>query len=129
MGRKVSHDEVALRLGRRRIRVGRRRVEDVVHPGLRVRAAVTRGRRCLVHAARRTRGAVEPHVEMIVVAVPRPDLAQPRPVAGLVVAHLHLGAGEDEDTRGAGVLGRGLDHLPIGDAEEFGHDESDGLLD
>ncbi len=92
----------AVAAARGRVRIGRwRGIEDVVHPFLRLRAAVARRAAAPVDAARRAARAGETHVEVVVVPVPRPDLAQPGAVARLVLAHLHLGAGENEDARDA----------------------------
>ena len=78
-------------------------VQDIGLPLPRIGAAVTWRGRGLIHTAARACWAGDADVEMIVMPVPRPDFAQIAAVAFLIGAHLHLGAGEDEDTRGAGV--------------------------
>ena len=54
-------------------------------------------------------------MEMVVVPVPRPNLAQPLSITALfILAHLHLGPRKNENPGCARVLGGGLYDLVVG---------------
>src|SRR6056297_151162 len=87
LARQIGHCQFTPRFGRWCIRIGRRRIEDVVHPFLRPCATVAgRGWR-LVHTAACAIRAAQPDMKMIVMSPPRPDLAQPCAIPFLIVAH------------------------------------------
>ena len=60
----------------------------------------------MIDASPRTAWAGKADMEMIVMPIPRADLAQPPPVALGVLAHLHFGARKDENAGCALVAGR-----------------------
>ena len=80
-------------------------------------AAVATGRRRLWLAGRAVRWAADTHVEMIVVAPPRPDLFKPGAVGTCSAAQRHLDRRVDEDALHLGVRGGRLD---LGPLLEFG---------
>ena len=108
----VRHRHDVARLGRIGVLVGPPRLLREP-PGERLAAAVVGRRRLLPLAAGRTRLAADAHVEMVVMAPERPDLAQPVPVARDRVAELLLDAGVDQDAFDLRVARRPLQQARV----------------
>ena len=118
LGRQVGEPERRLRLRLRGVRVGRE--ERVRHPPDRVLAAVAGRDRRGIDTAGLAARAVQADVEVVVMAPPRADLAQPVGIAaGRGLAERELDRGGDEDALDARVAGgrleeRGVRRRPVG---------------
>src|SRR5262249_50704533 len=110
-GGKIGHPQSWFWLRRRR-GLG---VEDRVgEPIVEVVAAAVVGRRLRLRLAIVAVGrTMEPHVEVIVVAPPRPHLVEPMAVATGVAAQCFLDRRIDEDAGDLGVLRCGLDQVQV----------------
>ena len=111
MCRQIRKSEFAFWSWRWGVRVWRWWVENVVHPLLCIVTAITTRRLFLIDAPRHARWAGKSHMEMVMVSVPWPDLAQIAPVSGFSVAHCNLCTREDKNPRHPWIAGGSFDDV------------------